>query len=97
MSSEEFNTTQSETVVFKGVAIREPLFIDILVEDKVLVEVKATEKTTLFIKHRFFHIRLLSKLHLLAKIAIFGAFIAEFFSHIYKYGLKILLFNIQII
>jgi GxxExxY protein len=32
-------------VVYKGVAIREPLFIDILVEDKVLVEVKATEKT----------------------------------------------------
>src|SRR5215510_9828236 len=31
-------------VMYKGVAIREPLFIDILVEDKVLVEVKATEK-----------------------------------------------------
>jgi len=31
-------------VVYKGVAIRESLFIDILVEDKVLVEVKATEK-----------------------------------------------------
>lgn len=31
-------------VLYKGVAIREPLFIDILVEDKVLVEVKATEK-----------------------------------------------------
>ena len=31
-------------VVYKGVAIREPLFIDILVEDKVLVEIKATEK-----------------------------------------------------
>jgi GxxExxY protein len=31
-------------VVYKGVAIREPLFIDIVVEDKVLVEVKATEK-----------------------------------------------------
>jgi iron complex transport system substrate-binding protein len=31
-------------VVYKGVAIREPLFIDILVEDKVLVEVKATER-----------------------------------------------------
>jgi GxxExxY protein len=30
--------------VYKGVAIRESLFIDILVEDKVLVEVKATEK-----------------------------------------------------
>lgn len=31
-------------VVYKGVAIREPLFIDIVVEDKVLIEVKATEK-----------------------------------------------------
>ena len=32
-------------VVYKGAAIREPLFIDVLVEDKVLVEVKATEKS----------------------------------------------------
>lgn len=31
-------------VIYKGVIIKEPLFIDILVEDKVLVEVKATEK-----------------------------------------------------
>jgi GxxExxY protein len=31
-------------VIYKGITIREPLFIDILVEDKVLVEVKATEK-----------------------------------------------------
>lgn len=31
-------------VVYKGVAIKEPLFIDVIVEDKVLVEVKATEK-----------------------------------------------------
>lgn len=31
-------------VVYKGTAIREPLFADIIVEDKVLVEVKATEK-----------------------------------------------------
>jgi GxxExxY protein len=43
-------------VVYKGVAIREPLFIDILVEGKVLVEIKATEKNTLFMKHRFLHI-----------------------------------------
>lgn len=34
-------------VLYKGVAIKEPLFIDILVEDKVLVEVKATEKKSL--------------------------------------------------
>jgi GxxExxY protein len=31
-------------VIYKGVAIKEPLFIDIIVEDKVLVEVKAVEK-----------------------------------------------------
>lgn len=31
-------------VVYKGTAIRDPLFVDILVEDAVLVEVKATEK-----------------------------------------------------
>jgi GxxExxY protein len=31
-------------VIYKRVAIKEPLFIDILVEDKVLVEVKAVEK-----------------------------------------------------
>lgn len=31
-------------VIYKGETIREPLFIDILVEDKVLVEVKATER-----------------------------------------------------
>jgi GxxExxY protein len=31
-------------VVYKGVAIREPLFIDVVVDDKVIVEVKATEK-----------------------------------------------------
>ena len=31
-------------VNYKGVKIRDPLFIDILVEDKIIVEVKATEK-----------------------------------------------------
>jgi|SRR4029079_3295671 GxxExxY protein len=31
-------------VIYKGVTIKEPLFIDVLVEDKVLVEVKAVEK-----------------------------------------------------
>lgn len=31
-------------VTYKGVAIRDPLFIDILVEDSVIIEVKATEK-----------------------------------------------------
>jgi len=32
-------------VLYKGVPIKEPLFIDIVVEDKVIIEVKATEKT----------------------------------------------------
>ena len=31
-------------VVYKGVTIRDPLFLDILVENKVVIEVKATEK-----------------------------------------------------
>lgn len=31
-------------VVYKGVAIRDPLCLDILVEEKVVIEVKATEK-----------------------------------------------------
>jgi GxxExxY protein len=31
-------------VSYKGVKIRDPLFLDILVEDKIIVEVKATEK-----------------------------------------------------
>ncbi len=29
---------------YKGVKIRDPLFLDILVEDKIIVEVKAAEK-----------------------------------------------------
>lgn len=35
---------KSVSVIYKGVAIKEPLFIDILVEDKVLIEVKATDR-----------------------------------------------------
>jgi GxxExxY protein len=31
-------------VVYKGCSVRKPLFLDIVVEDKVIVEVKATEK-----------------------------------------------------
>jgi len=34
-------------VIYKGMVIKEPLFIDILVEDKVLIEVKAVEKNHL--------------------------------------------------
>ena len=32
------------SVVYKGVEIKKPLFVDLLVEDKVVVEVKAVEK-----------------------------------------------------
>lgn len=31
-------------VCYKGIKIRDPLFIDILVEDRIIIEVKATEK-----------------------------------------------------
>lgn len=31
-------------VVYKGVVIKDPLYVDILVENKVIIEVKATEK-----------------------------------------------------
>lgn len=46
-------------VVYKEVAIREPLFIDIVVNDKVLVEVKATEK-----HHPIYETQLLTYLRL---------------------------------
>ena len=39
--------TQTQVPVdvnYKGVKIRDPLFLDILVDDKIIVEVKATEK-----------------------------------------------------
>ena len=46
-------------VMYKGVAIRDPLIIDILVENKVLVEVKATEKNhPIFEKHILTYLRL---------------------------------------
>ena len=32
------------TIIYKGITIRDPLYVDILVENKVIVEVKATEK-----------------------------------------------------
>lgn len=31
-------------VIYKGIKIKDPLYIDILVENKVLIEIKATEK-----------------------------------------------------
>lgn len=35
---------RSVQVIYKGIAIRDPLYIDVLVEGKVLVEIKAVEK-----------------------------------------------------
>jgi len=32
-------------VVYKGVAVKDPLYVDILVNNKVVIEIKATEKT----------------------------------------------------
>lgn len=46
-------------VIYKGVAIKEPLFIDILVENKVIVEIKATEKN-----HPIYETQLLTYLRL---------------------------------
>ena len=46
-------------VIYKGVRIKEPLYIDILVEDKVLVEIKATEKN-----HPIFETQILTYLRL---------------------------------
>ena len=47
MNLEKFNTKSRRHDTKRGterVAIKEPFFIDIIVEDKVLVEVKAVEK-----------------------------------------------------
>lgn len=46
-------------VVYKGVTVKDPLFIDLLVEDKVLIEVKATEKI-----HPIYETQLLTYLRL---------------------------------
>ena len=46
-------------VTYKGTVIREPLFIDILVQDIVIVEVKAVEKL-----HSIYQVQLLTYLRL---------------------------------
>lgn len=46
-------------VLYKGTAIKDPLFIDIIVEDKVIVEVKATEK-----HHQIYETQVLTYLRL---------------------------------
>lgn len=46
-------------VIYKGVKIKEPLFIDILANNKVIIEVKATEKN-----HSIYETQLLTYLRL---------------------------------
>lgn len=46
-------------VIYKGVTIREPLCIDILAENRIIIEVKATEK-----KHSIYETQLLTYLRL---------------------------------
>ena len=46
-------------VLYKGVVVREPLFLDILVEDQVIIEVKATEK-----EYPFYRVQLATYLRL---------------------------------
>lgn len=47
-------------VLYKGVPVRGPLFLDILVEDQIVIEVKATEKDYPYHQIQLFtHLRLL--------------------------------------
>ena len=47
------------TVLYKGIVIKDPLYLDILVDDKVVVEIKATEKN-----HPIFESQVLTYLRL---------------------------------
>jgi len=49
-------------VIYKDILIKDPLFIDILVEDKVIIEVKSTEKN-----HPIFESQILTYLRLTGK------------------------------
>ncbi len=46
-------------VVYKGISIKDPLYVDILVDNKIIVEVKATEKN-----HPIFETQVLTYLRL---------------------------------
>lgn len=46
-------------VVYKGVTIKEPLYIDVLVNNKVIIEIKATEKN-----HSIYETQILTYLRL---------------------------------
>jgi len=60
------------------------LYIDLLIEDQVIVEVKATEKITRFMKYKFSYIRPLLKPHLIVKIALFVNFASDFVLDLQK-------------
>ncbi len=48
-------------VLYKGVQVRQPLFVDILVENQVVVELKATEKDFPYYQVQLFtHLKLLN-------------------------------------
>lgn len=48
-------------VVYKGVSVRQPLFLDILVENQIVVEVKAMEKDNPYYQVQLFtHMRFLN-------------------------------------
>lgn len=47
-------------VLYKGIAVRQPLFVDLLVENQVVIEVKASEKD-----NPYFQAQLLTHLRLL--------------------------------
>lgn len=48
-------------VVYKGVSVRQPLFLDLLVENEIVVEVKASEKDNPYFQIQLFtHLKLLN-------------------------------------
>lgn len=48
-------------VLYKGVQVRQPLFLDILVENQIVIEIKATEKDYPYYQVQLFtHLRLLN-------------------------------------
>ena len=49
-------------IFYKGVKIKDPLFVDILVEEKVIIEIKATEKS-----HPIYETQVLTYLRLTGK------------------------------
>jgi len=47
-------------VLYKGVSVRDPLFLDVLVENQIVIEVKATDKNYPYHQIQLFtHLRLL--------------------------------------